>query len=56
MQYTDTLQADPHILSESAMPHLLTDHPSCKIPRCNSANILEPVLTGFKSLKIDENA
>ena len=32
------------------------DHPSCKIPRCNSANILEPVLTGFKSLKIDENA
>ena len=55
MQYTDTLQADPQILSESAMPRYL-DHPSCKIPRCNSANILEPVLTGFKSLKIDENA
>ena len=32
------------------------DHPSCKIPRCNSANILKPVLTSFISLKIDEKA
>ena len=55
MQYSDTLQADPRISSESAMPRLPRP-PKLQDSRCNSANILEPVLTDFISLKIDENA
>ena len=33
----------------------LIDHPSSKIPRCNSASNREPVLTSYISLKIDKN-
>ena len=32
------------------------DHPSSNSPRLILTDDLEPVLTGFKSIKIDENA